>query len=54
MLNLKSPVCIGLVDLEDGEQVFGFVCDGTIASYGKDISHYGGWKKYLAELAEKE
>jgi len=38
---------IGMVTLESGESVKGFLCEAIAVSGAKEISHYGGWRQYL-------
>jgi allophanate hydrolase len=47
--NLKAPLTIGLVELEDGSRVLGFICEGFAAVNAKDISELGGWRNYVKE-----
>ncbi len=44
---IPAPLGIGSVELEDGNQVQGFVCEAYATSQAKDISHLGGWRAYL-------
>lgn len=45
---IPSPLGIGSVRLESGEAVKGFLCEEIAVQGAKDISHFGGWRKYLA------
>jgi len=47
MKNLKAPLAIGMVELSDGRNVHGFVCEGVAMSEENDISSFGSWKNYL-------
>ena len=49
--NIPSPLSIGTVHLEDGQQVKGFLCEGIAANGATDISEFGGWKNYLKSLS---
>jgi allophanate hydrolase len=42
---------LGRVELEDGEQVTGFLCESVAAATATDVTHYGGWRSYLAASA---
>lgn len=42
---LPAPMTLGKVELSDGRWVVGFGCSDVA---GEDISHYGGWRAYLA------
>jgi allophanate hydrolase len=43
---IPPPLGIGTVELEDGEQVRGFVCEGYAAAGAQDISALGSWRKF--------
>lgn len=47
---VPSPLAIGTVFLESGEAVKGFVCEPFALRGTKDISHFGGWRNYVAAL----
>ena len=50
--NIPSPLGIGTLILEDGEAVKGFLCEPFAIADAPDISHFGGWRAYLASLAD--
>ena len=41
------------VELADGTQVHGFLCEPFALEGARDISHYGGWRAYLRVLAQQ-
>jgi allophanate hydrolase len=45
---IPAPLGIGMVKLEDGSLVQGFVCEAAAAEGAEDITHYGGWRAYLS------
>jgi allophanate hydrolase len=45
---IPSPLGIGRVELADGEWVQGFVCESWALSDAQEVSHFGGWRAYLA------
>jgi allophanate hydrolase len=45
---IPSPLGIGKVDLEDGERVCGFICEGYAAVGAEDITALGSWRAYLS------
>jgi allophanate hydrolase len=45
---IPAPLGIGKVELADGTQVCGFVCEAYAVVQAEDISHFGGWRAYLA------
>jgi len=48
--NVAAPLCIGTLELEDGESVPGFLCEPRALSGAEDITSFGGWKAYRASL----
>ncbi|WP_231940888.1 allophanate hydrolase [Acidihalobacter aeolianus] len=44
---IPSPLCIGSVELEDGEWVQGFLCEPHALVNSEDITAHGGWRAYL-------
>lgn len=45
---VRAPIRLGRVRLEDGREVYGYLCDPAAATTGRDISHLGGWRAFLA------
>ncbi|MEH7094162.1 allophanate hydrolase [Neobacillus vireti] len=41
---IPSPLGLGRVELEDGTEVLGFICEGIAAENAEDISYTGGWR----------
>ncbi len=48
---IPSPLGIGQVELENGEWVQGFVCEGWAVQGAEEISQLGGWRAFLAQKA---
>jgi allophanate hydrolase len=44
---IPAPLGIGKVDLEDGQQVCGFLCEAHAVEGARDITALGGWRQYL-------
>jgi allophanate hydrolase len=44
---VPSPMTIGSVELEDGNQVKGFACEPYALESARDISSFGGWRAYV-------
>jgi len=44
---IPAPLGIGTIDLDDGTQVQGFVCEPARIQGARDITAYGGWRAYL-------
>lgn len=45
---VRDPIRPGRVRLEDGTEVHGYLCDPAAAGIARDISHHGGWRRFLA------
>jgi allophanate hydrolase len=48
--NVPPPLAIGTVTLADGRQVKGFVCESYALQGAQDISSFGGWRSFVAQL----
>jgi allophanate hydrolase len=48
---IPAPLGIGKVELADGRVVPGFICEGIGTEGATDITHFGGWRNYLANKA---
>jgi allophanate hydrolase len=44
---VPPPLGIGKVQLEDGSQVCGFICEPRGIAGAREITRYGGWRKWL-------
>ena len=49
---IPAPLGIGTVELQDGEQVKGFVCEWYATRNAEDVSHLGGWRAFVAGSSE--
>ena len=47
---IPAPLGIGTLTLLDGSSVQGFVCEAEALHGANDISHWGGWRAYMASL----
>ncbi|WP_274650573.1 allophanate hydrolase [Paenibacillus humicola] len=47
---IPAPLGIGRIELEDGTEVPGFLCEGYAESESEDISTFGGWRGYTASF----
>lgn len=45
---VPSPLSIGRIELADGRQVHGFLCEPVALQGAQDISIHGGWRPWLA------
>jgi len=48
---IPQPLGIGTLRLADGSTVQGFVCETQALQGATDISHFGGWRAYLASTS---
>lgn len=46
---IGAPLGLGRVELADGKQVTGFICEGIVSETAQDITHFGSWRKWLEE-----
>ncbi len=44
---IPAPLGIGKIELESGDWVTGFLCEGYAADGAADITSYGGWREYV-------
>jgi gamma-glutamylcyclotransferase (GGCT)/AIG2-like uncharacterized protein YtfP len=52
LLLLEPPgLCIGKVRLADGEEVLGVIGESFLCEGKKEITQWGGWRAYIADLA---
>ena len=45
---ISAPLGIGVITLANGDKVQGFVCERYALAEAEDITHFGGWRTYLA------
>jgi len=45
---IPPPLGIGTIQLKDGEGVKGFLCESYALEGARDISGFGGWRRFLA------
>jgi allophanate hydrolase len=50
---VPAPLAIGTLQLADGSSVQGFVCEAQATNGAQDISHFGGWRAYMASLRQQ-
>ena len=51
LAGIPAPLGLGKVQLADGTQVTGFVCDSSALQGARDITHFGGWRAFLRTAA---
>jgi allophanate hydrolase len=49
--SIPPPLGFGTIMLSDGSQVKGFLVEAAATAGARDISHFGGWRAFLAESA---
>ncbi len=47
--DIPAPLGIGMLELEDGSQAQGFLCEAYAVKTAQDISAFGGWRSYCAQ-----
>jgi allophanate hydrolase len=51
---IPPPLGIGTLDLEDGEKVKGFLCEAHAVAGKRDITSFGGWRRFVnADMKSK-
>ena len=50
--DIPPPLGIGTIELEDGSRVKGFLCEAAATRDADDISHFGGWRNYVAAATQ--
>jgi allophanate hydrolase len=51
---IPAPLGIGMLELADGSSVQGFLCEALATAVAQDISHFGGWRRYIASLQQQK
>jgi allophanate hydrolase len=47
---IAPPLGLGSIELADGRQVHGFLCESHALTAARDITAFGGWRAYLDHL----
>ena len=50
---IPAPLGIGTLQLADGREVKGFICEGWAADTARDVTAFGGWRAYIADQQAK-
>jgi len=48
---IPAPMAIGTIRLADGRSVKGFLVEPEVLREAREITAYGGWRKFMAEKA---
>lgn len=46
--NIPSPLCLGSIGFDDGSMVQGFLVESEGVTDARDVSDFGGWRRYIA------
>ena len=46
---IPAPLGLGRVELEDGSEVIGFLCESHALGAAKEITRFEGWRRFLAD-----
>jgi NitT/TauT family transport system substrate-binding protein len=52
LASIPPPLGLGSIELADGRWVHGFLCEAHALVQAPDVSHFGGWRRYLQSLQE--
>lgn len=50
LAQIPAPLGLGTITLADGSHVKGFICEPCGVDGARDITHFGGWRAYVAHL----
>ncbi|MEI6113513.1 MAG: allophanate hydrolase [Burkholderiales bacterium] len=50
LAQIPQPLGLGTITLADGSSVKGFICEPCGVAGARDITHFGGWRAYIANL----
>ena len=50
---IPAPLGVGKWRLDDGSEATGFLCEPYALTQAIEVTHYGGWRAYLAEIQRK-
>ena len=50
LAQIPQPLGLGTITLADGSNVKGFICEPCGVAGARDITHFGGWRAYIANL----
>ena len=54
MRKVPAPLGFGKIQLQNGEEVTGFLCEPYVEHNSEDITHFGGWATAEADRAKDE
>ncbi len=50
---IPAPLGIGRIELVSGEWVSGFICEGYAVAQAREITHLGGWRRFIEQQSGK-
>jgi allophanate hydrolase len=50
---IPAPLGLGKVELMDGTEVIGFICEPYVVAAAEDITQFCGWVDYIKSLPRK-
>ncbi|MEH0688304.1 allophanate hydrolase [Vibrio cholerae] len=53
LMQIPHPLGLGRVEIDSGDWVAGFICEGIGIEGATDITQTGGWRYYLQELSKR-
>jgi allophanate hydrolase len=51
LAGIGQPLGLGKIELENGQWVTAFICEGHAVATATDITDFGGWRAYMASRA---
>jgi allophanate hydrolase len=51
---IPAPLGIGKITLDDGSAVSGFLCEAHAITGATEITHFGGWRAFLADRSKAQ
>lgn len=48
LANIHAPLGLGSIQLDDGQEVIGFICEGYMEKISEDITQYSSWRNVAA------
>jgi allophanate hydrolase len=48
---IPAPLGVGMLELESGDWLQGFLCEHYAIEEATDITNFGGWRSYLDSMA---
>ena len=49
---IPAPLGLGKLELQDGRWVSGFICEPCALDGARDVTQFGGWRRYVAQASD--